>query len=57
MKKIAASFASSDGCTPMPAMPNQRRALLTGALKSTATRRQRDDAQARPDEHRLAVVR
>ncbi len=37
MKKIAASFASSDGCTPMPATPNQRRALFTGALKSTIT--------------------
>ena len=37
MKKIAASFASSDGCTPMPPTPNQRRAPLTGGLKSTAT--------------------
>ena len=37
MKKIAASFASSDGWTPMPAIPNQRRALLTGGLNSTAT--------------------
>ena len=37
MKKMAASFASSDGWMPMPPTPNQRRALLTGALKSTAT--------------------
>ena len=36
MKKIVASLASSDGCTPMPPMPNQRRAPLTGALNSTA---------------------
>jgi len=33
MKKIATSFASSDGCTPMPPTPNHRRAPLTGALK------------------------
>ena len=37
MKKIAASFANSDGCTPIPAIPNHRLALLTGELKSTAT--------------------
>ena len=37
MKMIAASFANSDGWTPMPAIPNQRRALLTGALNSTTT--------------------
>ena len=33
MKKIATSFASSDGCTPMPATLNHRRAPFTGALK------------------------
>ena len=36
MNKIVTSLASSDGWTPMPPMPNQRRAPLTGALNSTA---------------------
>ena len=34
---IRAIFASSDGCTPNPAMPNQRRVPLIGSLNSTAT--------------------
>ena len=37
MKKIAVSFASSDGWMPRPPSENQRRALLTAGLKSTAT--------------------
>ena len=37
IKKMALSFASSDGCTPKPATPNQRRLPLIGALNSTAT--------------------
>src|SRR2546427_792626 len=38
MKKIALSFASSDGCTPMPPRPNHRLAPFTGGLKRTARR-------------------
>ena len=37
MKKITASLAISDGWMPNPAMPNQRRVPLIGALNSTAT--------------------
>ena len=37
MKKMALSFASSDGCTPNPPMPNHRRLPLIGGLNSTAT--------------------
>ena len=37
MKKIAASFASSDGCMPKPPTPNQRRVPLIGGPNSTAT--------------------
>ena len=37
MKKMAVSFASSDGCMPMPPTPSHRRAPLTGARKYTAT--------------------
>ena len=36
MKKIVASFASSEGWTPMLPMPNQRRALFTAGMNSTA---------------------
>ena len=38
MKKIALSFASSDGCTPNPPRPNQRRLPLIGVLNRTTTR-------------------
>ena len=38
MKKIALSFASSEGCTPMPPRPNHRLAPFTGGLKRTARR-------------------
>ena len=55
MKKIALSFASSEGWMPRPPIANQRRALLTGGLKSTATSAEVDDAEARPDEDRLAI--
>ena len=37
MKKIALSFASSDGCTPNPPRPNQRRLPLMGVLNRTPT--------------------
>ena len=37
MKKMAQSFASSDGWMPMPATLKQRFAWLTGALNSTPT--------------------
>ena len=37
VKKITASLAISDGWMPNPAMPNQRRVPLMGALNSTAT--------------------
>ena len=56
MKKIAASFASSDGCTPMPPTPNHRRAPFTGGAEEHGHQRETDDGEAGPDEHRLAVV-
>ena len=52
---MAASFASSDGWMPMPAIPNHRRALLTGGLKSTATSAHGDHPYAAPDKDRLPV--
>ncbi len=36
-KKITTIFANSDGCTPMPAMANQRRAPLMRGPNSTPT--------------------
>ena len=37
MKKIALNLASSEGWTPSPPIPNHRRALLCGGMKSTST--------------------
>ena len=37
-KRMTTSFANSDGCTPTPATPSQRWALLMGRAKKTATR-------------------
>ncbi len=37
VKKMTASLATSDGWMPKPAMPNQRRVPLMGALNRTAT--------------------
>ena len=51
MKKITASFASSDGWTPKPPMPNQRRVPLTGALKSTAT----STTATMPSSHQMSI--
>ena len=48
MKKITLSLASSDGWTPSPPMPNQRRALLWGGLNSTAM--SASVTKARPDQ-------
>ena len=39
MNKITTIFASSDGCTPKPPMPNQRRAPLIGALEQHGNQR------------------
>ena len=46
MKKMATSFASSDGCTPMPPTPNQRRAPFTARAKIHAHEREGDKRQA-----------
>ncbi len=56
MKTIALSFASSDGWMPRPPIENQRRAPDTLRGEQDRDQGQADDAEARPDEHRLAVV-
>ena len=56
MKKIALSFASSDGCTPNPPTPNQRRLPLMGVLNRTRDQRKHDEPERHPDERRLPVV-
>jgi hypothetical protein len=55
MKKMAVSFASSDGCMPMPPTPSHRRAPLIGARKVHGHERERHEAESRPDERRLFV--
>jgi len=46
MKKDRHQLASSDGWTPMPPTPNQRRAPLTGAREVDGDERE-DDTPAR----------
>ena len=55
-KKIMASLANSDGCTPMPAMPNQRRAPLMRGPNSTAISASADQPERRPEHDRLPVI-
>ena len=50
VKKMAASFASSDGWMPKPPTPNQRRVPLTGAAEEHRDQRSADDAEQRPDQ-------
>ena len=47
MKKIAASFASSEGWMPRPPMLNQRRALFTGGLNMHRDQPERDHRRGR----------
>ena len=51
------SLASSDGWTPMPPMPIQRRLpLITGAKNSTNSKREREPRDRGPDDERLLIV-
>ena len=50
VKNTHASLANSDGWNPSPPKPSQRRAPLTGALKSTATSGEPTSGKQRPDQ-------
>ena len=55
MNTIALSFASSEGWMPRPPIENQRRALFTAGAEEHRDEGETDDAEARPDEDRLAI--